>query len=82
MLEIFCNYNFYFKELIKKFEEFDIKVIIDFVPNHTSDQHEWFKKSCINENNFADYYVWLESDKTPPNNWVRIAYVQENRGRP
>ena len=34
-----------FKELVDTFKSKDINVIIDFVPNHTSDQHEWFQKS-------------------------------------
>ena len=64
-----------FKELVKKFKEHDIKVIIDFVPNHTSDQHEWFQKSCLKIEPYTDYYVWLESStesKLLPNNWKSV----------
>jgi alpha-glucosidase len=48
---------------------------MDFIPNHTSDKHEWFVKSCESDspnNPYRDYYVWYSSeDKTnPPNNWV------------
>ena len=43
------------------------------MPNHTSDQHEWFQKSVEKDEEFKDFYVWLESPSgtmTPPNNWV------------
>ncbi|KAK5638280.1 hypothetical protein RI129_012575 [Pyrocoelia pectoralis] len=50
-----------------------LKVILDFVPNHTSDEHDWFKRSLVNESKYADYYVWREGrngNKDPPNNWI------------
>ena len=52
-------------------------IMLDFVPNHTSDQHKWFKESCQNDdddNRYRDYYVWYPSkdDVNPPNNWVSI----------
>ena len=56
-----------FKELVETFHKLDIKVIIDFVPNHSSDQHEWFQKSRRKVEPFTDFYVWRDS----PNNWVR-----------
>ena len=43
---------------------------MDFVPNHTSDQHEWFIKSLAGEEPYRDYYVWKDGG-TAPNNWVR-----------
>jgi len=50
---------------------------MDFVPNHTSDQHEWFKKSELKEGDYENYYVWVdakdfdvENVPIPPNNWV------------
>lgn len=44
---------------------------MDFVPNHSSDQHDWFKKSENREPGFEDYYVWKDGkDEGPPNNWV------------
>ena len=47
-------------------------VIMDFIPNHSSDQHKWFQESKNNSEKYRDYYVWRSSqDKTkPPNNWV------------
>jgi len=53
----------------------DIKLILDFVPNHSSDEHEWFVKSVQKDDKYADYYVWHDgrsngTDIIPPNNWV------------
>lgn len=41
---------------------------MDFVPNHTSDEHIWFNKSVYKETGFENYYVWRDT----PNNWVCI----------
>ena len=52
-----------------------LKVIIDQVLNHTSDQHAWFEESRQSRNNArADWYVWADPkpDGTPPNNWLSI----------
>ena len=64
-----------FDDLVQKVHEKDMYILLDFVPNHTSDKHEWFKQSCLNndpENKYRDYYVWYESEDSvnPPNNWV------------
>ena len=64
-----------FKELIAKAHERDIKVMIDFVPNHSSDQHPWFQESKSSRDNpKRDYYVWRDAkpDGSPPNNWMSI----------
>ena len=48
-----------------------LKMIMDFVPNHSSDQHEWFKKSVEKDPDYADFYVWKKGKNGgPPNNWV------------
>ena len=50
-----------------------IKLILDFVPNHTSDQHAWFQESRTSRNNpKADWYVWAKAGPNggPPNNWL------------
>jgi alpha-glucosidase len=52
-----------------------LKVMIDLVLSHTSDQHPWFAESRMDRDNAkADWYVWADpkSDGTPPNNWLSI----------
>ncbi|GIM29884.1 alpha-amylase [Clostridium polyendosporum] len=60
-----------FEELLKEAHARDIKVIIDMVLNHTSDQHEWFKKSSAGDEKYRNYYIWSTcnpgTDKTPMN---------------
>ena len=54
-----------FVELVQTCESRGIRVIIDFVMNHTSDRHKWFKEARKSvDNPYRDYYVWRKS--TPP----------------
>jgi len=47
------------KKLFAEAHKRNIHVLIDLVPGHTSDQHEWFKKSCLAEKNeYSDRFVW------------------------
>lgn len=59
------------EELIQEANKRDIKILMDLVINHTSDQHEWFKNAMSNlDCEFADYYVIKEGKNgEPPNNW-------------
>lgn len=62
-----------FQELLAKAHDLDIKVMIDFVPNHTSDEHSWFEESRSSLGNpRRDWYVWRDPqpDGSPPNNWL------------
>src|SRR5690606_33593830 len=64
-----------FKALLERAHALGLKVIIDQVISHTSDQHPWFSESRQNRNNpRADWYVWADpkADGTPPNNWLSI----------
>lgn len=64
-----------FKELVEKAHQRDIKVMVDFVPNHTSDQHAWFRESSSSrDNDKSDFYTWRDAraDGSPPNNWLSI----------
>uniref|UniRef100_A0A1B0DQG8 alpha-glucosidase n=1 Tax=Phlebotomus papatasi TaxID=29031 RepID=A0A1B0DQG8_PHLPP len=66
-----------FEALIDKANEIDIKIILDFVPNHTSDQHDWFLRSVKREPGYEHYYVWhpgkvVDGKRVPPNNWVSV----------
>lgn len=64
-----------FDRLIKEAHNRAIKVMIDFVPNHTSDEHEWFvqsRKSATNK--YRNWYTWRDSAPGggPPNNWLSV----------
>lgn len=62
-----------FKQILDKAHSLGLKVLIDMVWSHTSDQHDWFKESKLDKtNNKADWYVWADCkpDGTPPNNWL------------
>lgn len=67
-----------FENLIKRAHDLGIKLMLDYIPNHTSDQHQWFIDSVKKVNNKGDYYVWrngkngVDDDKNPPNNWVSV----------
>jgi alpha-glucosidase len=61
-----------FDALLAKAHALGLKVIIDQVWSHTSDQHPWFKQSAASRDNpKADWYVWADAkpDGAPPNNW-------------
>ena len=57
-----------FDDMLAHAHALHLKVILDWVPNHTSDQHEWFQESRRDRTNpKADWYVWRDE---PPNNWL------------
>jgi len=58
--------------LLSEAEKRDIKIIMDLVVNHTSDEHEWFKQSRDKDSPYRDYYIWKpgKPDGKPPNNWT------------
>ncbi len=59
--------------LIAAAHERGLKVIFDFVPNHSSDQHPWFIESRSSRDNpKRDWYIWRDGkgDGSPPNNWI------------
>lgn len=61
--------------LVKRAHALGLKVMIDLVLPHTSDQHPWFEQSrSCRENPKADWYVWADArlDGSPPNNWLSI----------
>jgi alpha-glucosidase len=52
-----------------------LKVIVDFVPNHTSSAHPWFQQSRSSRSNpYRDWYIWRDPkpDNGPPNNWLSV----------
>ncbi len=76
----YCNINAeygtmeQFDKMVELLHSKNIKVIMDLVINHTSDQHKWFLESRSSKDNpYRDFYYWRKGKgkdgKTPPNNW-------------
>jgi glycosidase len=64
-----------FDRLVAAAHRRGLKVIIDFVPNHTSDRHRWFEESRSSRDNpKRDWYLWRDPkpDGAPPNNWLSV----------
>lgn len=64
-----------FKNLLAELKKKGMKLILDFTPNHTSDQHIWFQRSVAGIPPYKDYYVWKDAKivngkRQPPNNWL------------
>ncbi len=62
-------------ELIARAHDLGLRVIFDWVPNHSSDQHPWFLESrASRDNTRRDWYVWKDpgADGEPPNNWLSV----------
>ncbi len=62
-----------FTALIDEARKHDIRVLVDLVPNHSSDAHAWFQDALTGpDSEHRDYYVWADpsSDGGPPNNWI------------
>jgi alpha-glucosidase len=71
------------EDLFAKAKELGLKVLLDLVPNHTSDEHQWFIKSANRETGYENFYVWKDCEITRdanntaiitkyPNNWVGV----------
>ena len=63
-----------FDELLSEIHKRDMKLIMDLVINHSSDEHEWFRSSVSDPDSpYKDYYIWRDGDEsTPPNNWESL----------
>ncbi|XP_049306802.1 maltase A2-like [Bactrocera dorsalis] len=68
-----------FDNMLAKAHELELKVILDFVPNHSSDECEWFQKSIRREDGYDDFYVWDDGkidpetgERSPPSNWMSV----------
>ena len=63
-----------FKELVTKAHERNMRIVIDYPLNHTSDQHDWFQQSRRDPDGpYGDFYVWSDTDTKYPN--IRIIFV-------
>ena len=60
-----------FDRMLKRAHELGIRIVMDLVVNHTSDEHAWFVQSRADRTNpYRDYYIWREpKDGKEPNNW-------------
>ncbi|NXW05481.1 SLC31 protein, partial [Fregetta grallaria] len=66
-----------FDNLLAAIHDRGLKVIMDLIPNHTSDKHQWFQLSRNRTGKYTDYYIWQNCTQaagsvTPPNNWVSV----------
>ncbi|XP_039957158.1 maltase A2-like [Bactrocera tryoni] len=66
-----------FDNMLAKAHELGLKLILDFVPNHSSDECEWFQKSVSREEGYDDWYVWSDGkidpktgERSVPSNWT------------
>jgi alpha-glucosidase len=62
-----------FDTLLRRAHELDMRVLLDLVPNHTSDRHPWFLESCASRQSpKRDWYLWRDPAPQggPPNNWM------------
>ena len=64
-----------FDALVEKIHGKKMRIVIDFVLNHSSNEHSWFNASANRSPGFEDYYVWRDAKydtrgtRTEPNNW-------------
>ncbi|XP_074845732.1 amino acid transporter heavy chain SLC3A1 [Carettochelys insculpta] len=66
-----------FENLIAAIHDKGLKVVMDLIPNHTSDKHTWFQLSRNRTGKYTDYYIWHDCAHangtiSPPNNWVSV----------
>jgi len=64
-----------FDELLQQLHAAGMRLILDLVPNHSSDEHPWFVESRSSRDNpKRDWYIWKDAkpDGTPPNNWLSV----------
>nr|XP_018896539.1 PREDICTED: alpha-glucosidase-like [Bemisia tabaci] len=72
------------KNLIRASHDRDLKVVMDIVVNHLSDQSDWFKRSVNREDPFTDYFIWHDGKRindthvVEPNNWVSLFSRRES----
>jgi alpha-glucosidase len=64
-----------FEDLVAAAHKLGIRIVLDLVLNHTSDQHPWFKSARKSKNDpYRDWYIWHDADPfgKPPNNWQAV----------
>ena len=53
-----------FELLVQEAKDRGLKIVMDFVPNHSSNEHEWFMKSEQREDPYTDYYIWKDRNES------------------
>ena len=65
-----------FETLSAEAKKRNLRIVMDFVPNHSSNEHEWFLKSEQKEEPYTDYYIWKDRNESNPggfpNNWLSV----------
>jgi alpha-glucosidase len=75
-----------FDEMMAAAHHHGVRVMVDFIPNHSSDQHEWFQKSRRREG-FDDWYIWHpgtvdeHGNRQVPNNWPCVFSIPNKQAR-
>jgi len=76
-----------FDEMVASAHDHGVRVMVDFIPNHTSDQHEWFQKSRRREEGYEDWFIWRpghvdeNGERHPPNNWACVFSIPNRKAR-
>lgn len=79
-----------FRRMVAEMKKRDLKLIMDLVVNHTSDEHEWFREALLSKRSpYRDYYIWRKGrgafGRRPPNNWTSrfggSAWTYDKRSR-
>lgn len=76
-----------FDSLVRTAHEHHIRLMVDFIPNHSSDKHEWFEKSRRREEGYEDWYIWHPGSQDergnhhPPNNWASVFSIPQRKAR-
>ena len=55
-----------FDLMVKEAKDRGLRIIMDFVPNHSSNEHEWFLNSEQKEDPYTDYYIWKDRNESNP----------------
>ena len=63
-----------FDQMLDEIHKRGMKLVMDLVVNHTSDEHEWFQKALAGDEKYKDYYIFRKGkgDGIPPNNWTSV----------
>jgi glycosidase len=70
-----------FKRLLDEAHNRDIRIIIDFVMNHTSSKHPWFQSALTPGSQYREWYVWSETDPGTPGPWGQKAWYRAGNGQ-